>query len=114
MKGALPRAGGLGALSSAQAITDGSISLRQNAARAGVRWPDTILGGMHGRPEQNPSLGNDDPLRVNSNAERVLVGGLAAIVTFISTLTKAGNPFSSIVDIVGGYFILAPLIVILG
>ncbi|WP_426424159.1 hypothetical protein [Bradyrhizobium genosp. A] len=80
-------------------------------------------------PDQSNSLANDDPLRVNSNVERILVGGLggfaailvkyisqdhAAVVTFISTHTKAGIPFSYIFDIVGGYFILAPLIVILG
>jgi hypothetical protein len=59
----------------------------------------------------------------------VLVGGLgglaailvkyisqdhASVVQFISTHTKAGLPLSAIIDIVGGYFILAPMVIVLG
>src|SRR4029078_9966153 len=70
-----------------------------------------------------------DPFQVNSNIERVLVGGLgglaailvkyisqdhASVVQFISTNTKAGLPLSAIIDIVGGYFILAPMVIVLG
>jgi hypothetical protein len=76
-----------------------------------------------------PPGAGPDPFQVNSNFERVIVGGLgglaavlvkyisqdhAAVVQFISTHTKAGLPLSTIVDIVGGYFILAPIVIVLG
>jgi hypothetical protein len=81
---------------------------------------------LHSAP---PAGGPSDPLYVNSNIERVLVGGLgglaailvkyisqdhASVAAFISTHTKAGLPLSAIIDIVGGYFILAPMIIVLG
>ncbi len=68
-------------------------------------------------------------LYVNSNLERVIVGALggfaavlvkyisqdhASVVTFIQTYAQAGLPFSAILNIVGGYFILAPMIIMLG
>jgi hypothetical protein len=76
-----------------------------------------------------PDGARENVLYVNSNIERVLVGALgglaavlvkyisqdhAAVVTFIATHAKAGLPFSAIVDIVGGYFILGPMIIALG
>jgi hypothetical protein len=76
-----------------------------------------------------PAGGAGDPLYVNSSLERVLVGGLgglaailvkyisqdhASVVSFISTHTRAGLPLSAVIDIVGGYFILAPMIIVLG
>jgi hypothetical protein len=68
-------------------------------------------------------------LHINSNRERALVGALggfaavlvkyisqdhAAVASFLATHSKAGLPFSAITDIVGGYFILAPMIIALG
>ncbi len=79
--------------------------------------------------DPNSAITANNSLYVNSNSERVLVGALGglcavlvkyisqdhgAVASFISTHTKAGLPLSSIIDIVGGYFILAPLIIILG
>jgi hypothetical protein len=76
-----------------------------------------------------PPGGDVDTFQVTSNLERVIVGGLgglaavlvkyisqdhAAVVQFISTHTKAGLPLSTILDIVGGYFILAPIVIVLG
>jgi hypothetical protein len=84
------------------------------------------MGDLQNSP---PAGGAGDPLNVNSSIERVLVGGLgglaailvkyisqdhAAVVQFISTHTKAGLPLSAIIDIVGGYFILGPMVIVLG